>query len=102
LIRARRRAPVREEGKEDVDYGYVGDIESVDADVLQKQLDADLMPIVSPISCDETGTILNINADTVADSLLLEVFTNEGTGTLVVDDIGALTLAEQASAGEQK
>jgi acetylglutamate kinase len=180
LIRARRRAPVKEEGKEDVDYGYVGDIESVDADVLQKQLDAGLMPVISPISCDETGTVLNINADTVAaaiaaeldaeklilatgaagiledvndsgslisyvdrtalrklrdegkladgmlpkaaaieaaldngvqrvhvisykvaDSLLLEVFTNEGTGTLVVDDIGALTLAEQASAGEK-
>ena len=31
------------------------------------------------------------------DSLLLEVFTNEGTGTLVVDDIGALTTAEQGS-----
>ena len=181
LIRARRRAPVREEGKEDVDYGYVGDIESVDADVLRKQLDAGLMPVISPISCDEAGTVLNINADTVAaaiaaelnaeklilatgaagiledvndssslisyvdrtalrklrdegkladgmlpkaaaieaaldngvqrvhvisykvaDSLLLEVFTNEGTGTLVVDDIGALTLAEQASAGEKQ
>ena len=31
----------------------------------------------------------------VPDSLLLEVFTNEGTGTLVVNDIGALTPAEQ-------
>jgi acetylglutamate kinase len=30
------------------------------------------------------------------DSLLLEVFTNEGTGTLVVNDITALTPAEQA------
>ena len=30
------------------------------------------------------------------DSLLLEVFTNEGTGTLVVNDIDALTPAEQA------
>jgi acetylglutamate kinase len=29
------------------------------------------------------------------DSLLLEVFTNEGTGTLVVDDIAGLTTAEQ-------
>ena len=29
------------------------------------------------------------------DSLLLEVFTNEGTGTLVVNDIAALTKAEQ-------
>ena len=33
------------------------------------------------------------------DSLLLEVFTNEGTGTLVVDDIAALTLAEQSTTG---
>ena len=31
------------------------------------------------------------------DSLLLEIFTNEGTGTLVVNDIAALTEAEQAS-----
>ena len=33
------------------------------------------------------------------DSLLLEVFTNEGTGTLVVNDIAALTPAEQAGGG---
>ena len=32
----------------------------------------------------------------LADSLLLEVFTNEGTGTLVVDDTAALSPAEQA------
>ena len=32
------------------------------------------------------------------DSLLLEVFTNEGTGTLVVNDIAALTTAEQGTA----
>jgi acetylglutamate kinase len=31
------------------------------------------------------------------DSILLEVFTNEGTGTLVVDDIAALTPEEQAA-----
>ena len=33
----------------------------------------------------------------LADSLLLEVFTNEGTGTLVVEDIETLTPAEQAA-----
>ena len=33
----------------------------------------------------------------LADSILLEVFTNEGTGTLVVDDITALTPEEQAA-----
>jgi acetylglutamate kinase len=175
LIRAHRRPPVEREGEDTVDYGFVGDIDGVDADVLRKQLDNGLMPVISPLSCDESGTILNINADTVAaaiaaeleaeklilatgaagiledikdpsslisyidraalkklkasgsladgmlpkaaaidsalangvqrvhvisyklpDSILLEVFTNEGTGTLVVDDIAALTPAEQA------
>ena len=176
LIRAHRRPPVEREGSTPVDYGFVGDIDRVDADIVQKQLDNGLMPVISPLSCDESGTILNINADTVAaaiaaelraeklilatgapgiledvadptslisyidrkaldalrddgkladgmlpkaaaidaalaqgvervhvisyrlpDSLLLEVFTNEGTGTLVVNDINALTPAEQGS-----
>ena len=176
LIRAHRRPPVEREGEDSVDYGFVGDIDSVEIDILVKQLDNGLMPVVSPLSCDEAGTLLNINADTVAaaiaaelgaeklilmtgapgvledindprslisyidraaldklrddgkladgmlpkaaaidtaladgvsrvhvisykvpDSLLLEVFTNEGTGTLVVNDIAALTPAEQAS-----
>ncbi len=174
LIRAHRRPPVDRGDDEPVDYGYVGDIDSVEADILQKQLDSGLMPVVSPLSCDESGTLLNINADTVAaaiaaeldaeklilatgasgiledikdpaslisyidrkqlgalrdegkladgmlpkaaaidaalangvkrvhvisyklpDSLLLEVFTNEGNGTLVVNDTAALSPAEQ-------
>ena len=174
LIRAHQRPPVEREGEDAVDYGFVGDIDGVDADVLKKQLDNGLMPVLSPLSCDASGTLLNINADTVAaaiaaelgaeklilatgaagiledvddpgslisyidraalrqlkasgsladgmlpkaaaidaalangvqrvhvisyklpDSILLEVFTNEGTGTLVVDDIAALTPAEQ-------
>ncbi len=176
LIRAHRRPPVERKGSTPVDYGFVGDIDRVDADIVRKQLDNGLMPVISPLSCDESGTILNINADTVAaaiaaelkaeklilatgapgilgdiadptslisyidrkaldklrddgkladgmlpkaaaidaalangvervhvisyklpDSLLLEVFTNEGTGTLVVNDINALTPAEQGS-----
>ncbi len=174
LIHAHRRPPVESDDGTPVDYGFVGDIDSVDADILIKQLDNGFMPVVSPLSCDESGTILNINADTVAaaiaaeldaeklilvtgapgiledvndpqslisyvdraaldklkaegkladgmlpkaaaidtalangvkrvhvisykvpDSILLEVFTNEGTGTLVVNDIAALTMAEQ-------
>ena len=174
LIRAHKRPPIERDGKDAIDYGFVGDIDSVDADILRKQLDNGLMPVVSPLSCDESGTLLNINADTVAaaiaaeldaeklilvtgasgiledindpsslisyidrkhlkqlkekgvladgmlpkaaaidaaiangvqrvhiishklaDSILLEVFTNEGTGTLVVDDIAALSPEEQ-------
>lgn len=177
LIQAHKRPLVEREGEAPVDYGFVGDIDVVDADILRKQLDNGLMPVVSPLSCDASGTVLNINADTVAaaiaaelkaeklilatgaagiledvndplslisyidraaldklkaagkiadgmlpkaaaidaaiangvsrvhvisyklsDSLLLEVFTNEGTGTLVVDDIAKLTTAEQGAA----
>jgi acetylglutamate kinase len=180
LIRAHRRPPVEREGDTTVDYGHVGDIDSVEADVLQKQLDNGLMPVVSPLSCDSSGNVLNINADTVAaaiaaeldaeklilatgapgiledaedphslisyvdrsaleqlrkdgklirgmlpkaaaidfalangvnrvhiisykapDSILLEVFTNEGKGTLVVNDITALTPAEAASSDKE-
>jgi acetylglutamate kinase len=49
-----------------VDYGFVGDIDFVDTSVLTKLLDNGLMPIVSPLSADENGTLLNINGDTVA------------------------------------
>jgi acetylglutamate kinase len=173
LIRATKRAPVKIEG-ELVDYGFVGDIDLVDETVLRRLLDNGLMPVVSPLSADDKGQLLNINADTVAaaigaalgaeklvlctgapgiledvadpgsvvsytdleglekmrasgaikdgmlpkakaiesaikggvrrvhvisydapDSILAEVFTNEGTGTLIVDDIDALTPAEQ-------
>src|SRR5579862_4130335 len=178
LIRARKRGPVPiAEGSSDtIDYGLVGDIESVNGSVLEKLLEDGLMPVVSPLSADASGTLLNINADTVAaaiggtlaaeklvlctgapgilekstdtsslisytdikglnrlrdagslthgmlpkaaaienairggvrrvhvityksaDSLLAEIFTNEGTGTLVVADLKALSPAEQQS-----
>ena len=181
LIRAHKRPPVALGGLsgETVDYGYVGDIDAVNTSVLLRLLDNGLMPVVSPLSADSSGTLLNINADTVAaaiggalsaeklvlctgapgilesvnepssiisytdllglkrlreqgslkdgmlpkasaiehairsgvrrvhvisykspDTLLAEIFTNEGTGTLVVEDLNALSPAEQnASAG---
>ncbi|MFI4895698.1 MAG: acetylglutamate kinase [Steroidobacterales bacterium] len=175
LVRARKRAPMQLNGEPGpVDFGFVGDIDSIDAGVIRKHLDNGLMPVISPLSADNRGTLLNINADTVAaaigaalsaeklilctgapgilervsdlssvisytdlaglarlreagaitdgmlpkakaiedalrggvrrvhvisysaqDSILTEVFTNEGTGTLIVQDIQALTPAEQ-------
>jgi len=175
LVRAHKRPPVSVEGQM-VDYGFVGDIDLIDVKVLQQLLDDGLMPVVSPVSADDNGTLLNINADTVAagigaglkaeklmlctgapgilesvddprsivsytdlaglarlraqgslkdgmlpkakaiedalrggvrrvhvtsykspDSLLAEVFTNEGTGTLIVENISVLSPAEQHS-----
>ena len=175
LVRAHKRPPVKVESTgEIVDYGFVGDIDEVDPTVLRKLLDNGLMPVVSPLSADDSGMLLNINADTVAsaiasalgaeklilctgapgilaelsdpgslisytdlkgltrlrqegriadgmlpkvkaieaairggvrrvhvvsysaqEGILGEVFTNEGTGTLIVEDVNALTAAEQ-------
>jgi acetylglutamate kinase len=178
LVRAHRRAPVKVGSGETVDYGFVGDIDGIDTTVIRKLLDNGLMPVVSPLSADERGVLLNINADTVAaaigaalgaekmvlctgapgilervedptslisytdlrglkrlreegrivegmlpkakaienaihggvrrvhvvsykspEGILGEVFTNEGTGTLIVADVNALSPAEQQSAG---
>ena len=66
LVRAHKRAPVKLDNGETVDYGFVGDIDKVDPSVLNKLLDNGLMPIVSPVSADDNGTLLNINGDTVA------------------------------------
>jgi acetylglutamate kinase len=175
LVRAHRRPPVKVASTgETVDYGFVGDIDGIDTTVIRTLLDNGLMPVVSPLSADEDGTLLNINADTVAaaigaalgaeklilctgapgilervedptslisyidlsglkrlrdegrivdgmlpkakaienaihggvrrihvvsykspEGILGEVFTNEGTGTLIVADVNALTPAEQ-------
>jgi acetylglutamate kinase len=66
LVRAHKRPPVKLDSGETVDYGFVGDIDLIDTTVLNKLLDNGLMPIVSPLSSDDSGTLLNINGDTVA------------------------------------
>jgi acetylglutamate kinase len=66
LVRAHKRAPVKIDTGETIDYGFVGDIDAIDTNVIDKLLDNGLMPIVSPLSADENGVLLNINGDTVA------------------------------------
>ncbi len=75
LVVAHRRPPVKMEGAGDepVDFGFVGDIERVDSAVLQLLLDRGLTPVVSPLSADSRGGLLNINADTVASALAVAI-----------------------------
>lgn len=58
------KRPVKE-----VDYGFVGDVKGVNNDFLEHLLDGNLIPIMSPLSHDGNGNMLNINADTVATTL---------------------------------
>jgi len=52
-----------------VDYGFVGDIESVDPRVLNTLLDAGMTPVVACLGADAEGGVLNINADSVAEAV---------------------------------
>lgn len=60
LIRSEKR-PVK-----DIDYGYVGDVKDVDANILSSLIAQGVVPIVAPLTHDGKGNILNTNADTIA------------------------------------
>ncbi|MCU0232065.1 MAG: acetylglutamate kinase, partial [Acidobacteria bacterium] len=47
----------------------VGDVMSVDGPALERLLDAGFVPVVSPLSADDSGAVLNVNADTVASAI---------------------------------
>lgn len=69
VIQSHKRAPKRVtvDGVEQVvDYGYVGDIDQVNADLLADLIAKGVVPVVSPIGHDTQGSLLNTNADTIA------------------------------------
>lgn len=69
LVRAQKRPPVPRtiEGREQlVDFGEVGEIESIAAGVIERLLAAGFVPVISSLAADDSGRVLNINADTVA------------------------------------
>lgn len=51
---------------QDVDYGFVGDIDKVNADLLVDLIGKGVVPVMSPIGHDTLGNLLNTNADTIA------------------------------------
>ncbi len=50
----------------DVDYGFVGDVEKVDAALLGDLIARGIVPVMAPLTHDGDGHMLNTNADTIA------------------------------------
>ena len=50
----------------DVDYGFVGDVERVDATLLGDLIAKGVVPVMTPLTHDGCGNMLNTNADTIA------------------------------------
>lgn len=53
----------------DPSLGFVGDVVSVNPDLLTRLLAEDLIPVVATIGSDATGQAFNINADTAAGAI---------------------------------
>lgn len=50
----------------DVDYGFVGDVKEVNADILSDLIAKGVVPVLAPLTHDKAGNLLNTNADTIA------------------------------------
>jgi len=60
-----KRLFLENEGRK-IDIGFVGEVESVNADLIKALLEADYIPVIAPIARDASGGKLNINADSAA------------------------------------
>ncbi len=81
LTSCRRRPPLSmtttdssgHQSSEPIDFGLVGEIESIDTSVLETFWESGWVPVVSCLGADSNGQILNINADTLAAELAIEL-----------------------------
>lgn len=69
-IRSHRRPPkemtMPDGTSEVVDFGFVGDVDSVDGSILGCLIEQDIVPVIAPLTYDGKGGLLNTNADTIA------------------------------------
>lgn len=56
-----------------IDYGFVGDIQEIDSGRLQSFTGQGLVPVFAPLTFDPAGTLLNTNADTLAQALAVDL-----------------------------
>lgn len=49
-----------------MDYGFVGDVDSINVSFFKNLLEQNLIPVIAPITHDKKGQLLNTNADTIA------------------------------------
>ena len=52
--------------KDGVDFGFVGDVDQADGQILERLIEAGITPVMAPLTHDGLGHILNTNADTIA------------------------------------
>jgi acetylglutamate kinase len=78
IVHAERRPPKRVVDRQtgesaQVDFGHVGDIIEIDVRLLAVLLDHDYLPVISSLGADAEGKVFNINADTVASEIAIQL-----------------------------
>ncbi len=68
LLVAKKKGPVTQ-GRRRVDLGYVGEIESVNPEVLRMAVEGGYIPVVAPVAVDGEGHSFNVNADEAAGAI---------------------------------
>jgi acetylglutamate kinase len=51
------------------DYGFVGDVDCINIDLIKTLLEKNITPVFAPITHDQQGQLLNTNADTIAQEM---------------------------------
>jgi acetylglutamate kinase len=78
IVHAERRPPKeilnRETGVRDkVDFGHVGDVVQINSRLLMVLLDHGYLPVISSLGADDEGMVFNINADTIAAEIAVQL-----------------------------
>ncbi len=99
IVHAKKRPPKeilnRHTGlNETVDFGNVGDILQINAELLQLLLDNDYLPIVSSLGADDDGRIFNINADTIASEIAAQL---KAEKLILLSDVNGIYLEADKS-----
>ena len=86
----------RETGVRDkVDFGHVGDVVQINARLLTVLLDHGYLPVISSLGADDEGMVFNINADTIAAEIAVQL---QAEKLVLLSDVDGLYL----TAGDPK
>jgi acetylglutamate kinase len=76
---------------QEVDFGFVGDVDGVSTKPLEHLLAGDYVPVVCSLAADSAGQIYNVNADTLAASIAVAIraakYFSVSTVDGVLDDV---------------
>jgi acetylglutamate kinase len=96
IVHAERRPPKevlnRETGeRSQVDYGHVGDVVKINSRLLMVLLDQGYLPVISSLAADASGTVFNINADTIAGEIAAQL---KAEKLILLSDVDGLYLKQ--------